>query len=168
MSDTNHHNVTGEGPVEVDGVHYRGLIWFLVVMALTVLISQALMLGTFKWLNSYLRNADAARSPLAVPAGALPPQPNLLYESSGSPAQNEPGYLRQFKEKEEHALTSYAFDKATGTAKIPIEKAKTLLLERGLAARPSTAPAPGAAADKAAAPAPAPAPAKAPAKAKDH
>ena len=168
MSDTNHHNVTGDGPVESDGIHYRGLIWFIAVMAITVLVSQVLMLGTFKWLASYVRSSDAARSPLAVPAGQLPPAPNLLYEATGSPAQNEPGYLRQFQEREQKAIDSYGFDKATGVGRIPIDKAKALLLERGLPVRASAAPAPGRAADTAAPP-PAPAPAaKAPAKAKDH
>ena len=141
MSDTNHHAHTGDGPVEGDGIHYRGLIWFLAVMALTVLVSQGLMLGTFKWINSHLRSTDTARSPLAIPAGQHPPQPNLLYQSTGTPESNEPGYLRQFREKEEHALTSYALDKATGTARLPIEKAKELLLERGLPVR-GAAPAP--------------------------
>lgn len=143
MSDTSHHHVTGDGAVESDGVHYGGLIWFLVVMALTVLVSQGLMLGAFTWLNSSMRSSDAARSPLAVPAGQLPPAPNLLYESSGSPVQNERGYLKRFQEMEEKALTSYSYDKTTGAATIPIERAKDLLLERRLPARGSeTAPAP--------------------------
>lgn len=167
MSDINHHNATGDGPVESDGVHYRGLIWFIAVMAMTVLASQGLMLGTFKWLNSHLRSADTARSPLAVPAGQLPPAPNLLYQSTGTPATNEPGYLREFREKEEKAVDSYSFDKATGVAKIPIHRAKELLLERGLPVRATAAAAPARPADKAVAPPPAAA-AKAPAKAKDH
>ena len=131
MSDTNHHAHTGDGPVEGDGVHYSGLIWFLAIMAATVLICQALMFGTFKWLDRHVVSQDAARSPLAAPSGELPPKPNLLYQSTGTAESNEPGYLAAFRAKEEQALEHYELDKATGVATLPIEKAKELLLERG-------------------------------------
>ena len=135
MTDTNHSHPAAEGPVESDGIHYRGLIWFLAVMAITVLVSQGLMVGTFKFLNRQITAADTPRSNIAIPAGQLPPSPNLLYQSTGTPASNEAGYLDEFRQKEEAVLNGYALDKGTGVAHIPIEKAKALLLQKGLPAR---------------------------------
>lgn len=141
MSDTKHHAHTGDGPVESDGIHYRGLIWFLAIMGATVLISQGLMLGAFKFLDTHVVKQDAQRSPLSAPAGELPPKPNLLYQSTGTPTTNEPGYLADFRARESQAMEHYSLDKSTGVATLPIEKAKALLLERGGLPTSATAPA---------------------------
>jgi len=145
MADINHHSHVGEGPVEGDGISYRGIIWFVVVMAVTVMGSQALMVGTFKWFEHQVAAADAPRSPIAAPQGQLPPKPNLLFEESGSPQQNERGYLHEVQGKEDAILHGYAYDTATGAARIPIDKAKDLLLERGLPVRQAPAAPPAAA-----------------------
>jgi hypothetical protein len=144
MADTNHHAFTGNGPVEGDGVSYRGIIWFVVIMAITVLGSQALVAGMFKWFEHQVAAADTPRSPLARPRDEMPPRPNLLFESSGTPEQNEPGYLHDFRAKEDAILNGYGYDAATGQARIPIEKAKDLLIQRGLPvqAAPAAAGAP--------------------------
>lgn len=141
MADTNHAHPAGMGPVQEDGVDYRGIIWFLAIMAAVAIVCEVLMFGTFKWLDRQVAANDTSRPPLAVPAGRTPPAPNLLYEASGSPAQNEPGYLEQFRGREDAILNGYALDKASGTARIPIEKAKALLLERGLPTRDTSQPA---------------------------
>jgi hypothetical protein len=123
-------------PVESDGITYRGIIWFVGVLFVTALVIELAMFVVFRALNYQIRVNDPPRPPLATPAGQLPPAPNLLYEKSGAADQNEPGYLRQFREREESALTSYSVDKAAGTAKLPIARAKELLLQRGLPSRP--------------------------------
>jgi len=140
MADINH-SLTGTEPVEGDGINYRGVVWFVAVLVITTLASQLLMLGTFKWLDYGFRTADAPRAPLAAPVGQLPPAPNLLYLSSGSPQISEPGNLEQFRKQEDAILKGYSYDKASGTAQIPIERAKDLLLQRGLPLRdaPTTA-----------------------------
>ena len=135
MTDTNHAHPAAEGPVEGDGVHYRGLIWFLAVMAITVLVSNGLMVGTFKFLNHQIEAADPPRSSVAKPAGQQPPAPNLLYQSTGTAETNEPGYLARYRAKEDAELNGYALDKATGVAHIPIDKAKELVLKKGLPPR---------------------------------
>lgn len=147
MADTNHsHAPAGLGPVEADGIQYRGIVWFVVVMALTVIISAGLMVITFKWLDRSMKQTDAPRPPMAPAVGTQPPGPNLLYMSSGSPQLNEPGNLSQFREKEDRILNGYTYDKASGAARIPIERAKELLLQRGLPSRPPALPQPAAAA----------------------
>jgi hypothetical protein len=144
MADTKHgpapHGPTSLSPVEGDGVHYGGIIWFMVIMAVTVLGSQLLVLGGFKWMQHESALADAPRSPLASSIGQLPPAPNLLYQASGSPELNEPGNLATFRAKEEAVLNGYSYDKSSGAARIPIEKAKELLLQRGLPSRDTSKP----------------------------
>jgi len=140
MADINHSHL-GTGPVEGDGISYRGIVWFVIIMALTVLGSQALMVGAFKWFEHQVAAGDAPRAPLALPRGELPPAPNLMYEKSGSPELNERGHLEEFRKQEDAILNGYAYDTATGRARIPIEKAKDLLLAHGLPVRPATQPA---------------------------
>lgn len=135
MADTNHHSHLGDGPVEEDGVNYQGIIWFVVIMAVTVIGSALLMVGAFKWFEYGVAQADTPRAPLARPQGQAPPGPGLLRLESGSPQLNEPGNFEAFRAQEEALLHGYAHDAATGTARIPIDRAKELLLERGLPAR---------------------------------
>ena len=68
----------------------------------------------------------AERSPLAI--DSLP---------SGERLQvSPPADLRTFREAEDAALNAYGWvDRASGVVHIPIEVAKTMLLERGLPAR---------------------------------
>jgi hypothetical protein len=146
MADTNHshtHAPVGADPVEGDGVSYRGIGWFVVVLALTTFISQGLMAVLFKYLQHETVQSDPPRPALAAPAGQLPPAPNLLYLKTEEPEVSEPGNLARFREQEESVLHGYAIDNATGTVRIPIERAKALLLERGLpvaGASPQTPP----------------------------
>jgi hypothetical protein len=143
MADINHSHAGAE-PVEGDGISYPGIVWFVAILAITTIVSQLLMVATFKWLDHDFKAADAPRAPLAAPIGQLPPSPNLLYLST--PLQfSEPGNLEQFREKEDAILKGYSYDKASGAAQIPIDRAKDLLLQRGLptrdAAKPAAAPA---------------------------
>jgi hypothetical protein len=149
MADINHSH-PGTEPVEGDGISYPGIIWFIGILVVTTLVSQVLMVGTFKWLDHDFKASDAPRAPLAAPPGQLPPAPNLLYLSSGSPLStapqqfSEPGNLEQFRAKEDAILKGYSYDKASGAAQVPIDRAKELLLQRGLPTRDAAAPSAGA------------------------
>ena len=68
----------------------------------------------------------------------LPPGPNLAYMSfeQGQRDASEPAVLAAFRAAEEKKLTTYEWmDKSAGTVRIPIDRAKALLLERGLPVR---------------------------------
>ena len=140
MADIDHSHAS-EGSVEADGVSYRGIVWFVIIMAITVVGSQALMAGTFKWFAHENAMADPARPPLARPQGELPPGPNLMRLQSGEPEISDPGSLERFRKQEDEILNGYALDPATGAARIPIDRAKALLLQRGLPSRQAAAPA---------------------------
>lgn len=127
MADTNHSHL-GDAPVEGDGISYRGVVWFVAVLAITTIGSQLLMVGLFKYLAKDVAANDVPRAPLSAPSGQLPPGPNLLTD--------EPANLAKFREAEEKKLSNYEWiDKSAGTVRIPIDRAKDLLLERGLPVR---------------------------------
>jgi hypothetical protein len=130
-----------EGRVQRDGVSFRGIIWFLAVIFTTTFVCQGLVTGIFKYLAYDASRTDVARTPLAGPAG-MPeikdgrviagtpmPEPNLLAD--------DPAPLVAFRAEEDAALGTYGVaDRNAGTYRIPIEKAKDLLLKQGLPARP--------------------------------
>ena len=135
MADIDHSDLE-DSPVEEDGINYRGIVWFVAVLAITTLASQLLMVGLFKYLARDVAADDLPRAPLAAPAGQLPPGPNLAYLSSTDRQLSEPAHFATFRETEEKKLSSYEWiDKSAGTVRIPIDRAKDLLLERGLPVR---------------------------------
>ncbi len=130
MADTKslHVATTPVGPTEGDGVSYKGLLWFGIILAGTTIVCQVLMWGLFAMFEGQARRDDPGRSPLALPIGTLAPPPNLLTD--------EPSNLARFHAEENDTLTTYGWvDKNSGVVRIPIERAKALLLERGLPVR---------------------------------
>ena len=152
MADIKAHHGTADHapsplPVEGDGINYRGLVWFAVILTATTLFCQVLVWGMFKWWENREEGRDVARAPVAAPAshptitggrldgGSIAPQPALLV--------NEPTVLRDFREHERQSLEEYGWvDRNAGTMRIPISRAKELLLQRGLPVRGATTPAP--------------------------
>ncbi len=99
--------------------------FYLVAVCVAVWL---LMVGFLKFSMSRLDGGDAPVSSLARPAGELPPEPRLLTD--------EPTNLRDFRATEAQQLEHYGWtDQATGAVHIPIDRAKDLLLERGLPVR---------------------------------
>lgn len=160
MADTRSHHATAESPVpsihvEGDGINYRGLLWFGVILTATTLFCMGLVAGMFWWWESREAGRDPARAPLAAPAsqprivdgrldaGSTAPQPALLV--------TEPAVLHKFRTHEDDVLTKYDWvDRNAGTIRIPIDRAKELLLERNLlpvrgatSAAPATTQKPG-------------------------
>jgi hypothetical protein len=142
MSTTNAASEAGSAPVQADGVSFRGIAWFLVVIFVTTFVCQGLMLGLFKYFEYDVDKTDTGRAPLAasvsmpeikdgvVLAGTPMPEPYLLAD--------DPAPLEAFRAEEENLLTTYGVaDKNAGTYRIPIERAKDLLLKQGLPARSS-------------------------------
>lgn len=141
MKDTNHlhpEDVRTEG----DGVSYKGLAWSMIILTIITLFCYAFVVGMFKWMESRAVENDATRSPLAaapvhptivdgrVVGGTTAPVPSLLV--------NEPINLQKFRTHEEEILTTYGWvDQNAGTVRLPIDRAKALLLERGIAVRES-------------------------------
>ena len=132
MSDTRslHASQAPVGPTEGDGISYRGLLWFGVILAGTTLVCQILMWGLFALFEGQAQKTDTARAPLALPSGTLAPPPNLLTD--------EPANLKRFRAEEDGVLTTYGWmDKNAGVVRLPLERAKAIVLERGFPVRSS-------------------------------
>ena len=154
MADTNHH--AAAAPVEGDGVSYSGIVWFVVILTITTLVCQGLMwvlLKTFKYQATIAEVSPVAALNERVAAeGRVYPGLTSIGSSSAQPKLlvNEPLTLKQFREHEHEVLTTYGWaDKGAGLVRIPVDRAKDLLIERGLPVRGATpAPADAAAAKK--------------------
>ena len=142
MADTNAHGGTVPHalPVQPDNVSFRGVIWFVVIIFATTIFCQGLVIGIFKYLAYDVDKTDTNRAPLAEPmrmpeifdgrvvASTPMPDPVLL--------TSDPDTLARFRAQEDQSLTTYGVeDKNAGQYRIPIEKAKELLLKQGLPAR---------------------------------
>lgn len=136
MSDTSHTHAASApvGPTEGDGISYRGLGWFAVILFGTTVACQILMYGMFRMFEHHNRLTGperAATAPAERVIPAPPPPPVLLTD--------EPDNLATFRASEDQILTTYGWiDKNAGVVRLPIDRAKALLLERGLPARASS------------------------------
>ena len=147
MSDTKHaHAHTGD-PVEHDAVSFSGIWWFVVILVGTTLVCQLLVWGLFEWSEWRVARGEAPRAVLADPVTSPMLEGGRLVsgaESTPLPSLlvNEPVVLREYRTRQHDAETTYGWiDQAMGTIRLPIERAKDLVLERGLPARQTPAPA---------------------------
>lgn len=111
-------------------VGYKFALWLAVAM----LISAAMVYGAFWFFEGQQQAADAVarKYPLAVGQVKLPPAPNL---------QNQPFQdIFALRQSEAARLGSYGWvDKEGGIARIPIDRAIELTLQRGFPTRPDGA-----------------------------
>jgi len=129
MADTTSHTPGGHhGGHDRSEVSFRAIGISLAVIALVSILSGVVVLVLFRYVDQRVVESEPAAAPLAIPSGQLPPEPRLQV--------NERADLATFRKAEEEKLTTYGWvDESAGVARIPIERAKTLLLERGLPAR---------------------------------
>jgi hypothetical protein len=144
MADIKHSHaaVAPTGPTEGDGVSYRGIVWFVVILVVTTVVCAGIVWVYHAWA---LKRADREAAPVVHQMEA-PPPPNLITldsvldrdkgQTQPLMAEGEPTYLKRFRTQEDAALASYGWvDQNAGVVRIPIDRAKTLLLERGLPVR---------------------------------
>ena len=141
MADTNHDHA-GPARTEGDGIAYRGLGWAMLVLAIVTLICYGIVVGLFKFMESKAVAGDTNRAPLAGPQAQPAIVDGRLIPGNTTPPAtllvNEPVNLQKFRAQEEHILSSYGWmDQNAGTIRMPIDRAKELLMERGLPARSS-------------------------------
>lgn len=121
---------------EKSDLNVRAIIWFVVVLTGITLAVDVAMYGLFKALDYYEVKHDPPVSPLFIPSagpdGGPQPAPGL---------QTEPWKdLKTFRAAQTAHLHGYGWvDEKAGVARVPIAKAKELLLEQGLPVRPELA-----------------------------
>ena len=113
---------------EHSDINIRGIVWFMVLLVTVAVLTHTAMWGLFLALEKYEASNDPFVTPLAAPAGQLPPEPRL----QTTPWQD----LTRFRADERTRIESYGWvDQNAGVGHVPIERAKELLLQRGLPAR---------------------------------
>ncbi len=107
-------------------VGYRFALWLAVSMLMAVVI----VFGTFRFFEGRTTAADvtAQKYPLAVGIPKAPPAPHL---------QNQPFKdIYNLRHAETEKLTTYGWvDRDGGIARIPIDRAMEVMLQRGFPAR---------------------------------
>lgn len=117
---------------EHDDVNVRAILWFVAVLTAIAVVINIAMWGMFKGLAWYERRNEPYVTPLTRPAGQPFPEPRL----QETPRMD----LQKFRTDQQDYLHSYGWvDEKLGVARIPIAKAKELLLQRGLPVRPELA-----------------------------
>ena len=116
-------------------INIGAIVTFVVGLVVTALVIQLAMWGMFKILDTVEDKADPSLSPYAAaPAtkGSDFPAPSL---------QTTPWTdLKALRAEEAAHLHSYGWvDEQAGIARMPIDKAKALLLQKGLPVRPELA-----------------------------
>jgi hypothetical protein len=116
---------------EHSDINVRAIIGFMAVLTAIVLGIDVAMWGLFRVLHNYEVKNDPYVTPLANP-GQPPPEPALQLTPWAD--------LKTFSADEHRRLTNYSWvDEKAGVARIPISKAKELLLQRGIPVRPELA-----------------------------
>lgn len=126
MTPTNQHD---ENVAHEHGdINFRTVLLAALALATVVGVVMVVVWGVFRVLAHEAAASDPQLSPLAIPAGQLPPEPRLQI--------NEPAGLKMLRDAEARTLDEYGWiDQKSGIAHVPIAEAKKLLLERGLPSR---------------------------------
>lgn len=121
---------------ETSDINVSAIIWFVVVLTVIVLAVDVAMWGLFKVLDHMEVKNDAVVTPLAPRPSPAQGQP------IGPPGlQTTPWHdLKVFRAEQNAFIHGYGWiDEKAGIARVPIEKAKALLLKQGLPVRPELA-----------------------------
>jgi len=153
MTNPDHHaNSNGHGGYERRDVRPKVIWYFLIGLAIALVISYFVVSGVFHFLDKHYEAEQTPISPLVKTAPAdtrrLPPQyktdaessdyEKYLHSSFPEPQleTNERTELNKARLGEEETLATYDYvDKNTGVIRIPIDRAMDLLVARGLPVR---------------------------------
>ncbi|MGB6023576.1 MAG: hypothetical protein WA254_02955 [Candidatus Sulfotelmatobacter sp.] len=142
--ETKHENAAGSGGFEHQDLQPRGILYFLLGLAMFLVISILGIRGVYAFLDHREKAEQPPVNPLVtnvptdtrhIPAGypqSVFPNPRL--------EENERGQLNEIVLQEENTLYSYGWiDQKAGTVRIPIERAMDLIAQRGIPVRPQGA-----------------------------
>ena len=146
------HNDRKNGPDvghEISNVRVGGIAWFVIALTVGVVFIGWLIAAVVNTFEGREKKAEleARPSPFAAERAKLPPEPRLqLAPNSEQQIDQNAGpnlktqhpleEMRELRNSWDEQLNSYGWvDEASGVARIPIDEAKKLLLQRGLAER---------------------------------
>ena len=142
MSDeTRNENAAGNGGFERQDLQPRGILYFLLGLAIFLLLSILGIRGVYAFLDHREKAEQPPVNPLVtnVPTDTRHIAPGYPQSVFPNPKleENERGQLNGILLQEEDALYSYGWiDEKAGIVRIPIERAMDLIAQRGLPVRP--------------------------------
>ena len=139
-----HENASGHGGYEHQDVQVSGILYFLLGLAVVILLWVFALRGLFAVLDHREKALQPEVNPLVtnVPADTRHVAPGYPQSVFPNPKleENERGQLNGIITDEEKALYTYGWvDEKAGTVHIPIERAMELITQRGLPVRPQAA-----------------------------
>jgi hypothetical protein len=124
---------------EHSDINVRAVIGSAIVLFVVAALAQLLMWALFVVFDRQAAANDPSISHLAAPPTTMPSNqigtPVFTPETVAAPhlLTNEPLNLQQQRDKEQKVLHGYGWvNQATGVARMPIDEAKKLIVERGL------------------------------------
>jgi hypothetical protein len=143
-NETKPESTTGHGSFERQDLQASGVLYFLLGLAVAVLLCILGLRGLFVFLDHREKAAQPAVDPLVtnVPADTRHIAPGYPQSSFPNPKleEDERGQLNGIRLGEEQTLYSYGWvDEKAGTIHIPIERAMDLIVQRRLPVRPQGA-----------------------------
>lgn len=150
MATSHHHGSHGDdgpGPLnhETTDISLDGIGKLTIGFVAIVLVISGVMFGTYRLLDRRARAAEAPiskinadRQVVDIASGPLMEPANTLESKGRQPAgpkilTDEPAWQRQIKAHNLELQTTYGWvDKDGGVVRLPIERAKQLIVERGL------------------------------------
>jgi len=126
------------GAYEHEDLSPRGVIYFMIGLAVVVAVIYLIVFGMYHFLDTYEKAHQPAMSPMVTPQTdtrtvtredtQVFPQPRL--------EESERAQLGQFIENQDRKLATYDWvDKDRGIVQIPCDRAMDLIAERGLPVR---------------------------------
>jgi hypothetical protein len=143
-------NSAGDSGYERQDIGAKGILYFLLGLAVAGLLAFFVVDGLYSFLNRRSEAQQAPVNPLVTNAPADTRNIGTDYPQGAFPNPrwevDERGQLNDIRIKEEQTLQSYDYiDKNAGTVRIPIDRAMDLIAQRGLPVQKATAEAPVAA-----------------------
>jgi hypothetical protein len=125
---------------EHEDLSSNGVYVFMVGLVVSGIVIYFIIVGMYRFLDSYERSQMATASPLVTTKGTISrvvtqADMDRDFKDNGAPMleTNERGQLRDFLMNQENQLNSYGWiDEKAGVAHIPIERAMDVLIQRGV------------------------------------
>jgi hypothetical protein len=128
------------GDYERRDISVRGVLYFLVGLAVGVVFVYLVVAGIYSYLDKRAASEQAPVNPLITNSPADTRHISTDYPQDTFPnprlETDERGQLNDIRLKEEQTLSTYDYiDKNAGTVRIPIDRAMDLIAQRGLPTR---------------------------------
>jgi hypothetical protein len=125
---------------EHSDIDVRAVFFFAASLVVIAVVSAAVTVGVFRVFENMAAANDPKLGPHAMPPTDMPKRTTESPYFGGAPQPqlitNEPAVLQQLRQSEAEQLHGYGWvDQPAGVARMPIDEAKKLILERGVPAR---------------------------------